>query len=67
MSSILYFKLKWVLNENRSSGELNVKQGKTCLPREDICSYGLSQLMEYNVRMLSVLLYCKKKEILDNA
>ncbi len=39
------------------------KQGQICLTREDFWSLGLSQCMESNVRMFSVLIDCSKKLI----
>ncbi len=56
-----------MLNKNRPSEELIIKQGQICLTREDFWSLGLSQYMESNVRMLSVLIYCTKNKFLDNA
>ncbi|CAM4720306.1 unnamed protein product [Leuciscus chuanchicus] len=47
--------LKYVLDKNRPSGELIIKQGKFCLTREEFWSLGLSQCMESNVRFSSTV------------
>ncbi|XP_058613392.1 sentrin-specific protease 1-like [Onychostoma macrolepis] len=41
--------LKYVLDKNRPSEELIIKQGQICLTREDFWSLGLSQCMESNI------------------
>ncbi|XP_048045727.1 uncharacterized protein LOC125267802 [Megalobrama amblycephala] len=41
--------LKYVLDKNRPSQELIVKEGKICLTREDFWSLGLNQCMESNI------------------
>ncbi|KAM3590304.1 uncharacterized protein V6R79_007201 [Siganus canaliculatus] len=40
--------LKYVLDRNRSAGEFIVKDGKTCLTREDFWSLGWRQCLESN-------------------
>ncbi|CAM4735446.1 unnamed protein product [Leuciscus chuanchicus] len=47
--------LKYVLDKNRPSGELIIKQGKFCLTREDFWSLGLSQCMESNVKDVHIV------------
>uniref|UniRef100_A0A672GMW7 Uncharacterized protein n=1 Tax=Salarias fasciatus TaxID=181472 RepID=A0A672GMW7_SALFA len=41
--------LEYVLDQNRPPGELLVKEGNTCLTREDFWSLGLAQCMESTI------------------